>query len=106
MAIDAETTSTCAYVRATGSLGFGEARRLKREVDTALALGADRVVLDLYLLTQLDPVGIGAILGLDSACARSGRSLEVVAPAGAPGDLLRLLGGADRLSFADLPNQP
>jgi anti-anti-sigma factor len=106
LAIDVENASDCAYVSATGSLGFGEARRLKREVDEALALGADRVVLDLRLLTHVDPVGIGAILGLDTACLKSGHSLEVVAPTGASGDMLRLLGGAGRLNFAHRPDRP
>jgi anti-anti-sigma regulatory factor len=89
-------------VAVDGRLAFEAARDLKRAVARAVDLGCSKVIIDLGGVTEIDPLGMGAILETDAVCCAAGRALEVVAPAGDAGRLIRLLGGGGRLTFATL----
>jgi anti-anti-sigma regulatory factor len=94
-----ENPAAVARIASRGRLDPAEARRLKRAV---AASAAASVVLDLSGVGEIDAVGLGAVLAIDSACAAAGRSLLVVPPDGAAREPLMLLGGFGRLEFAEL----
>ncbi len=78
-----------AVVHCTGRLNMAEAPQLKQMVDTVVAEGAPRVVVDLSGTPFVDSSGLGALIGGLKTARQAGGDLRI---AGAGEQILAVLG--------------
>lgn len=99
MSLSINTSEDAARVLVEGEVDVSNADELRDAVDSALALDAPEVTVDLSQVPYIDSTGIGVLVGAAHRAADAGKKLVVASPQKNVARVLGLLGVADDLNI-------
>ena len=99
MSLSINTSEDAARVLVEGEVDVSNADELRDAVDSALALDAPEVTVDLLQVPYIDSTGIGVLVGAAHRAADAGKKLVVASPQKNVARVLGLLGVADDLNI-------
>ena len=99
MSLSINTSEDAGRVLVEGEVDVSNADELRDAVDSALALDAPEVTVDLSQVPYIDSTGIGVLVGAAHRAADAGKKLVVASPQKNVARVLGLLGVADDLNI-------
>lgn len=99
MSLSINTSEDGARVLVEGEVDVSNADELRDAVDSALALDAPEVTVDLSQVPYIDSTGIGVLVGAAHRATDAGKKLVVASPQKNVARVLGLLGVADDLNI-------